>query len=135
MPGLLIEEGRKTAATVSQQTHPFRARDRHRANIGPLSIDRCMKPATSLTDRKRGRLEIGDSNLSPILAPRREDHFRAPGNPHGKAVRWSVEKPLAGETPASLQQLRFNLRLLHDGSPALNEFQHILETAERVVDD
>jgi hypothetical protein len=73
-----------------------------------------MKSAASLSDRKRNRLEIGGSNLppiflspiflSPILAPRRDDHFRFPGNPHGKAVRWSVEKPFAGETPASLQQ-------------------------------
>jgi hypothetical protein len=73
-----------------------------------------MESTQTLMGKKRGRMEIGDSNLPPILMSGCQDHFHGPGNPHGKTVGWGVEEPLTGKTPASFQQLRLNLRPLHD---------------------
>ena len=59
-------------------------------------------------------MEIGDSNLPPILMSGRQNHFHVPGNSHGETVRRSVKESLAGKTPACFKKLRFDLRPLHN---------------------
>jgi hypothetical protein len=117
MSRLFVKDRGQRATTLGKQPDPLWTRDRNRAHIPALLINRCMEGAQIVFRGKPKSTNITDLSLPPVPVPGEQNHFHLFGNTQGQAVVRGIQKPFTGKTPATLKQLRFDLCLPHCGSP------------------